>query len=102
VADGIVFDLAGIQGERTKEDAEYEGVRVRVPASLDGARISVRIDIGFGDPVDPPPEEITLPVLLPLDAPTGIEPGYAAILPEARLCRRTRTTNPEFGILKML
>jgi hypothetical protein len=50
VADGIVFDLAGIQGERIKEDAEYEGVRVRVPASLDGARISMQIDIGFGDP----------------------------------------------------
>jgi hypothetical protein len=33
--DGIVFDLAGIAGERIKEDAEYEGVRVRVPASLD-------------------------------------------------------------------
>ena len=69
VADGIVFDLAGIHGERIKEDAEYEGVRVRVPASLDGARISMQIDIGFGDLVDPPPAEITLPVLLPLDAP---------------------------------
>jgi len=66
VEDGIVFDLAGIQGERIKEDAEYEGVRVRVPASLDGARISMQIDIGFGDLVDPPPAEITLPVLLPL------------------------------------
>ena len=67
--DGIVFDLAGIQGERIKEDAEYEGIRVRVPASLDGARISMRIDIGFGDLVGPPPAEVTLPVLLPLDAP---------------------------------
>jgi hypothetical protein len=81
VADGIVFDLAGIQGERIKEDAEYEGVRVRVPASLDGARISMQLDIGIGDLVDPPPAEITLPVLLPLDAPAGIEPAYAAILP---------------------
>ena len=69
VEDGIVFDLAGIQGERIKEDAEYGCVRVRVPASLDGARISMQIDIGFGDLVDPPPVEITLPVLLPLDAP---------------------------------
>lgn len=67
--DGIVFGLAGIQGERIKEDAEYEGVRVRVPASLDGARISMQIDVGFGDLVDPPPAEITFPVLLPLDPP---------------------------------
>lgn len=67
--DGIVFDLAGIQGEPIKEDAEYEGVRVRVPASLDGARISMQIDVGFGDLVDPPPAELTFPVLLPLDPP---------------------------------
>jgi hypothetical protein len=67
--DGIVFDLNGIQGERIKEDAEYEGVRVRVPTSLDGARISMQIDIGFGDCVDSPPIELTIPVLLPLDAP---------------------------------
>src|ERR1035441_6424422 len=67
--DGIVFDLAGIHGERIKEDAEYEGVRVRVPASLDGARVSMQIDVGFGDLVDPPPAELTFPVLLPLDAP---------------------------------
>jgi hypothetical protein len=53
--DGIVFDLAGIAGERINEDAEYEGVRVRVPASLDGACVSMQIDVGFGDLVDPPP-----------------------------------------------
>jgi hypothetical protein len=67
--DGIVFDLTGIQGERINEDAEYEGVRVRVPASLDGARVLMQIDVGFGDSVDPPPTEITFPVLLPLAAP---------------------------------
>ncbi len=67
--DGIVFDLDGIEGERIKEDAEYEGVRVRVPASLDGARLSMQIDVGFGDLVDPPPVELAFPVLLPLDAP---------------------------------
>jgi hypothetical protein len=67
--DGIVFDLAGVQGERIEEDAEYEGVRVRVPASLDGARVSMQIDVGFGDLVEPPPAELTFPVLLELEAP---------------------------------
>ena len=83
VADGIVFDLAGIQGERIKEDAEYGGVRVRVPASLDRARISKRIDIGFGDPVDPPPPEITPPVLLPLGA--GFRSGSGRVQVEFRV-----------------
>ena len=67
--DGIVFYLTGIKGERIKEDAEYEGVRVRVSASLDGARVSMQIDVGFGDLVEPPPAELTFPVLLPLAAP---------------------------------
>ena len=65
---GIVFDLAGIAGERIKEDAEYEGVRVRVPASL-GTRVSMQIDVGFGDLVDPPPADLTFPVLLALAVP---------------------------------
>ena len=67
--DGIVFDIAGIDAERIKEDAEYEGVRVRVPASLDGARVRMQIDVGFGDVVDPAPAELPFPTLLPLDAP---------------------------------
>jgi len=67
--DGILFDLAGIEGARIKEDAEYEGVRLRVPARLDGARIIMQIDVGFGDLVDPPPGPVTFPVLLPLAAP---------------------------------
>lgn len=67
--DGIIFDLDQLQGERIKEDAEYEGVRVRVPATLDKARVSMQIDIGFGDLVDPQPTELSLPVLLPLDPP---------------------------------
>ncbi len=67
--DGIVFDVAGIEGERIKEDAEYEGVRVRVPASLDGARVMMQVDVGFGDKVEPLPTEIHFPTLLPLEAP---------------------------------
>jgi hypothetical protein len=67
--DGIQFDLAGIEGQRIKEDAEYEGVRVRVPASLEGARVVMQIDVGFGDLVDPAPSMLTFPVVLPLDAP---------------------------------
>lgn len=65
----IVFDLTGIEAERIKEDAEYEGVRVRVPASLDGARVTMQIDVGCGDKVDPAPAELPFPVLLPLAAP---------------------------------
>jgi hypothetical protein len=68
--DGLEFGLEGIQGERIREDGGYEGVRVRVPVTLDGARVQLQVDIGFGDAVEPAPEERTFPVLLPLEAPT--------------------------------
>lgn len=49
--DGLQFDLPYTEGERIKEDAEYEGVRVWVPAILDRARVRLQIDVGFGDVV---------------------------------------------------
>ena len=67
--DGLVFEPGRIEAERIKEGAEYEGVRVRIPASLDGARLRLQVDVGFGDEVEPPPAEITFPVLLPAAAP---------------------------------
>jgi hypothetical protein len=47
---------------------------VSVPASLDGARVLLQIDIGFGDLVEPVPARLTFPTLLPLDPP--IVRGY--------------------------
>ncbi len=67
--DGLEFDLAAIKGWRIAEDAEYEGVRVKALVSLDRARIQMQIDIGFGDTVEPAPQSLTFPVLLPLEPP---------------------------------
>jgi predicted nucleotidyltransferase component of viral defense system len=67
--DGILFDGDTVQGERIKEDDEYEGVRVTFRADLAGARIPMQVDIGFGDAVYPEPEFASFPVLLPMDAP---------------------------------
>lgn len=68
-ADGIVFDLAAVIGEEIREDAEYDGVRVCVPATLDGAKVQLQVDIGFGDAVDPAPEETTFPAMLEMESP---------------------------------
>ncbi|MBZ5609413.1 MAG: nucleotidyl transferase AbiEii/AbiGii toxin family protein [Acidobacteriia bacterium] len=67
--DGIVFDLAGITAEEIREEAEYGGIRVRIPAALDGAKAPLQIDIGFGDAVDPAPEETAFPVMLDMESP---------------------------------
>jgi hypothetical protein len=51
--DGISFNAETVEAARITEDAEYEGVRVRVRGSLGKARVSIQIDIGFGDIIVP-------------------------------------------------
>ena len=64
VDDGIVFDMSGVKGAEIRKSAGYGGVRIDVPALLDGARIALQVDIGFGDAVTPGPEAVRYPVLL--------------------------------------
>lgn len=68
-ADGISFNSETVTAERIIEDAEYQGVRVRVQGNLGNARITLQIDIGFGDIIVPGPNKIVYPVLLEFPAP---------------------------------
>jgi hypothetical protein len=52
-----------------REEAAYPGTRITLEARLEKARISVQVDIGFGDVVTPAPEEIEFPALLEFPAP---------------------------------
>ncbi|MBI3684169.1 MAG: nucleotidyl transferase AbiEii/AbiGii toxin family protein [Acidobacteria bacterium] len=72
--DGIEFNRASIDASRIKEDADYEGVRVRFHATLAKARIPMQIDIGFGDVIVPGPTEVEYPTLLDFPAP-GLSQG---------------------------
>ena len=67
--DGVEFNRASIEASRIKEDADYEGVRVRFHATLAKARIPMQIDIGFGDVIVPGPTEVEYPTLLDFAAP---------------------------------
>jgi predicted nucleotidyltransferase component of viral defense system len=73
--DGLVFLAPSVQGERIKEDQEYEGLRLRMSCRLENARIPVQIDIGFGDVVVPAATDVTYPVLL--DFPAPVLPAYS-------------------------
>ena len=63
-SDGLEFVPESVRGDMIKEGDEYEGVRIVATALLGVARISLQIDIGFGDAVTPDPEEVIFPVLL--------------------------------------
>lgn len=62
--DGIAFDVASVQGAVIRKEAGYGGVRIDLRATLDGARIALQVDIGFGDVVTPAAQIIGYPVLL--------------------------------------
>ncbi len=68
-ADGMTFNAETVTAVRISEDAEYKGVRSRVQGGLGNARISLQIDIGFGDVIVPDPSKITYPTLLEFPAP---------------------------------
>ncbi|WP_165962461.1 nucleotidyl transferase AbiEii/AbiGii toxin family protein [Arthrobacter terricola] len=64
VDDGLVFDHASMQIEQIRDEDEYTGLRVSLPAVLGRARITIKLDISTGDPIWPEPEQIELPSLL--------------------------------------
>jgi hypothetical protein len=67
--DGLRFDAGTVAGERIKEDADYEGVRIKFVGYLEKARIPMQIDVGFGDVVHPAAEEHGYPTILDFPAP---------------------------------
>ena len=64
VDDGLRFDANSVRASTIRKEAGYGGVPVEIRAELNGARISLQVDIGFGDVVTPAPEVIAYPVLL--------------------------------------
>lgn len=67
--DGLVFDPDSIRAERITRDADYEGIRLRFKAVLDSAKVTIQIDVGFGDVVFPGPQPCILPPLLDFPPP---------------------------------
>ncbi|GMV70192.1 MAG: nucleotidyl transferase AbiEii/AbiGii toxin family protein [Leptolyngbya sp. PLA2] len=67
--DGLAFDPASVRVEAIREEAIYDGLRVRMLAFLGTARIPLQIDVGFGDAITPGPRELTFGPMLDLPAP---------------------------------
>ncbi len=58
-----------MEGERITEDVNYEGLRVRFQGNLGTARITMQLDIGFGDVIVPKPKRAVYPTILDFPAP---------------------------------
>jgi predicted nucleotidyltransferase component of viral defense system len=64
IDDGVRFLPHSVKSEAIKENAEYDGVRVKLTAIIGSARNTIQIDFGFGDIVSPHPMQMDYPALL--------------------------------------
>ena len=62
--DGLEFDLDSVSGEQTRDEADYNGVRVKMAGRLATALVALHVDVNFGDPIWPAPTEAVLPLVL--------------------------------------
>ncbi|GHV90124.1 hypothetical protein AGMMS50268_06270 [Spirochaetia bacterium] len=67
--DAVSFDTEAITVERIKEDADYQGIRIKLTEFLDRSRHILQFDIGFGDVIVPKPVDMTYPTLLDMEPP---------------------------------
>lgn len=67
--DGMVYNTDAITADEIREGQGYPGVRVRIPATLGKARVTVQVDVGFGDAVTPEAQECAFPTLLGHESP---------------------------------
>ena len=68
VEDGVVFEAATLRTEPIREETDYGGVRFLFEARLGAARVQMQVDVGFGNAIEPPAEDVEYPRLM--DAPS--------------------------------
>lgn len=64
IDDGLEFASDSVRGQLIRDEADYNGVRIKIVVHLATARVALHVDINFGDPIWPAPTESVLPLLL--------------------------------------
>lgn len=62
--DGLAFDPAAMQRTTIRDEDAYSGLRLTMPVALATARQRLSLDIGTGDPIEPPAELVDVPRVL--------------------------------------
>lgn len=73
--DGLHFDENSIRSTVTQQGRSYTGINIKLSAFLGKSKISISLDIGFGDRVTPQPLLQQIPPILSLFPPVSIR-GY--------------------------
>jgi hypothetical protein len=80
IPDGIIFDLDSIAAAVIRDDDEYAGIRVKLVGMLGRSRLTIGIDVNFGDPIWPPPSLVELPRVVQLGQAPIVVLGYPLTL----------------------
>ncbi len=74
--DGVVFDTQALTASVIRDVDEYAGIRVKLVGELGSARVTIGIDVNFGDPIWPSPSLIEVPRIVDLGQPPVTLLGY--------------------------
>jgi predicted nucleotidyltransferase component of viral defense system len=67
--DGVTFNANDIEARPITEDAEYGGLRIKIPATIGGGFYRLQLDIGFGDVIIGGPVDMDYPTILDFSPP---------------------------------
>lgn len=62
--DGVAFDLDTISVQEIRDQADYPGLRLRVAVSIGPWKGTAAWDVSTGDPIVPPPRQVTIDRIL--------------------------------------
>ena len=80
--DAMVFLPESVSAEAIREEAAYQGVRVKFEGRLGKIKLPLQVDIGFGDVVTPKAEKAEFPPLLDFPAPRLSMYGRETVMAE--------------------
>jgi hypothetical protein len=80
--DAVTFDADAIRIEAIRAEDEYAGTRATLSARCGSARLSMQIDMGFGDSVWPAPRSCVYPALLDFPPPRVLAYPREAVVAE--------------------
>jgi hypothetical protein len=70
--DGVEYRTHTVTSRVIRDEDLYSGVRVAMDCAIASAVIKLRLEVNFGDPVTPAPQQIDLPALRPDHPPIRI------------------------------
>ena len=82
VDDGVVLDADHVTTSHIRGATDKGGIRIRIPATVDRARVTMQVDVGFGDAIQPPPADADFPSLLDTAIPQVLAYPKEAVVAE--------------------